>query len=213
MYQPDSKKSPVEKFEWRQLQFARAKLKTAVNNGGFFAGFGIVAIVELQIRDNKTNPIPTPLLIFYGIITVSFICIHLTSLMMASCLLPYVDMIAESEMDDINTIRDSPHVRFHRSIVIGWWMSNMIGPGMFFILIVTIFWTKFWELGDWSKDKPGKQMAFYSCITLAIYVPLLLATVVVLRRRLHDFSRIRLLRSKRYSAIRIKKCRIEDSYI
>lgn len=79
-----------EKLEYRQLLYDKSKLKTSHENSGFFAGFGLVALVEINLDDT----LPYSLLIFYGLITVTLTSVHMIILMTSSCLLPHVERVS-----------------------------------------------------------------------------------------------------------------------
>lgn len=143
---------------WRRLQLSRAKLKTSTKNSALLAGFAMIAMVELQLNDEEDNPIPLGLLIFFGVTTTLLIAVHLSALMISSCILPHIDAIALSEERDLQSINDSPHDRMSLFVEVSWIFSNIIGILLFLTEIGALCWVKFWELGA-PKGEPGKKTA------------------------------------------------------
>lgn len=54
----------------------------------------MVAMVELQLNNSQDHPVPTWLLMVFGVCTVLLVSTHLLALMISTCISPYVDAIA-----------------------------------------------------------------------------------------------------------------------
>ena len=163
---PNEAKSVAASNAWRRLQLARAKLKTSTKNAALLAGFAMIPLVEMevssffyflkvfshsespQISDCHQNPVPLPLLITFGVVTTLLVAVHLSALMIASCILPHIDAVALSEERDIESINDSPHDKMVFFIEISWIFSNIIGIVLFLSEIGLLTWVKFWQIGD-----------------------------------------------------------------
>lgn len=153
-------------FEWRKFQFVRAKLKTSSRISGFFAAFGIVAVVEVSLKNEDDNPIPTSLLMFFGLSTVLLLVIHLTALVISSCILPQMDVVAECEEVSLQAIAASPHKRMAFFVQVSWYGSTGLGIVLFFLQLIAIAWAKFWEIGT-NQGRYGKWTAFAATLCLA----------------------------------------------
>ena len=178
---------------WRRLQLSRAKLKTSTKNSALLAGFAMIAMVELSLEDDEQNPIPLPLLIFFGVITTLLVSIHLSALMISSCILPHIDAIALSDERDLESINDSPHDKMHIFIETAWIFSNILGIVLFLFEIGALAWVKFWELGT-PNGKPGKKTAIAASAILLLAISFFLFYVVYFYKQLadHNFRRSRL---------------------
>lgn len=183
------------KSSWRRLQLARAKLKTSTKNSALLAGFAMVPMVELSIQDDEDDPIPLSILISFGIITTALVAVHLSAVMIASCILPYIDSIAlsETESSDKESIQDSPHDKMHIFIEISWIFSNILGLILFLVEIILLTWVKFWQIGSGDGNEPGKKVAIASTITLIICIGFFIWFTIYFYRFLadHEYDRFK----------------------
>lgn len=178
---------------WRKLQLSRAKLKISTKNSALLAGFAMIAMVELQLNDEEDNPIPLAMLIFFGVTTTLLIAVHLSALMISSCILPHIDAIALCEERDLDSINDSPHEAMHMFIEVSWIFSNILGIVLFLTEIGALCWVKFWELGT-PKGRPGKETAVAASVVLVLAIGFLIFYAFYFYKQLadHNFERSKL---------------------
>lgn len=180
---------------WKRLQLARAKLKMSNKNSALLAGFAMVPMVELSIQDDEDDPIPLSILMTFGVITTALVAVHLSAVMIASCILPYIDSIALSETESSanESIQDSPHDKMHIFIEISWIFSNIIGLILFLVEIILLTWVKFWQIGSGDGNEPGKQVAVASTITLLICIAFFIWFAVYFYHSLadHEYERFK----------------------
>ena len=53
-----------------------------------------VAMVEMQVNNDGTNPVPTALLITFTVCTTLLVSVHMLALMISTCILPNVEAVA-----------------------------------------------------------------------------------------------------------------------
>ncbi|KAI1301695.1 Protein orai-2 [Halotydeus destructor] len=172
---------------WRRLQLTRAKLKTSTKNSALLSGFAMVAMVELSLQDDEKNPIPLSLLILFGVTTTLLVAVHLTALMISSCILPHIEAIANSDERDIESINDSPHDRLRVFVEFSWIASNVVGIILFLTEIGVLCWVKFWEQGSPNGD-PGKKTALAATIVLGVAILFFLFYAVYFYRILSEHN-------------------------
>lgn len=80
------------------LQLNRSKLKAASRTSSVLAGFAMVAMVEMQFNNdyNNNQSLPEILLVMFSLCSTALVSVHVLSLMIATCLLPFIEAIANS---------------------------------------------------------------------------------------------------------------------
>ncbi|KAI6177653.1 hypothetical protein M3Y97_00931300 [Aphelenchoides bicaudatus] len=143
-----------EKYRY---DLSKAQLKASSRTSALLAGFAMVALVELQYE--KTTP--HWLFILLAIVTTLLVSVHLLSLMISTCLLPYIEANGCTQ--------DSPHIRLSNYIELSWIFSTCIGLILFLLEIVIIFIIKF--------DVVEFPLGGY--ITTALLVPVLIVFAIL----------------------------------
>lgn len=109
-------------LSWRRLQLSRSKLKQSAKTSALFAGFAMVAMVEVSFNNDPENPVPPPLLVLFGVCTTSLVSVHILSLIISTCILPSVESIALLECKE--AVHDSPHERLKFFVDLSWTLSR-----------------------------------------------------------------------------------------
>ncbi|KAI1290198.1 Calcium release-activated calcium channel protein 1 [Halotydeus destructor] len=170
--------------KWRKLQMYRSKLKASIRISALLCGFGMVAIVEVSVVKSANNPIPTGLLIAFGVVSVLLVFVHLFALMISTCILPNVDKIALSEERDVDAIDDSPHKKLRFFVHLSFILSNVIGIGLFLVMVAICVWAKFWALGNFNRGRDGKITAVASSSILLIFLVFIACILCSLKNKL-----------------------------
>jgi len=131
------------------------KLKQTVETSGFFAAFGIVATVEVQLKNEADNPISPTILMMFGITTTTIVCIYLTSLVMSTYLLPEATVFVKCQDQEVYETPTILSTAKKLSVNFAWILSMICGMSLFFVQLMLIAWVKWWELGA-KKHNIGK---------------------------------------------------------
>ena len=165
---------------WASFQLCRSRLKTASNNSAFFAGFGIISIVEGNLGKDDEHPLPDPLVYYLAITSVLQVAVHLMIILIGNCIIPHIDAAAEycesyHELIEI----ESPHAQMKSIIDVAWIVSTTIGTILFMIQLISVVISKYWQYSgigspDYSDiydlSSQGKLFGFVSAVILALTI-------------------------------------------
>ncbi|KAM7538387.1 hypothetical protein Aperf_G00000068613 [Anoplocephala perfoliata] len=133
----------------RKLQLSRAKLKSSSRASALLSGFAMVAMIELTIEQDEENPIPEALLITFSGFASLLIVVHITALLISTCILPQLESyISICESSDGNI--DTPYEKVRWYIEMSWVFSTALGMLLFLVVVVLANWVKFWNISKWS---------------------------------------------------------------
>ncbi|KAM3174752.1 hypothetical protein ACTXT7_009904 [Hymenolepis weldensis] len=133
----------------RKLHLSRAKLKASSRASALLSGFAMVAMIELTIEQDEVNPIPEALLIAFTAFASLLIVVHITALLISTCILPQLEFyisICESSEGSI----DTPYEKVRWYIEMSWVFSTALGMLLFLVVVVLACWVKFWNISKWS---------------------------------------------------------------
>nr|CUU97512.1 pyridine nucleotide disulfide oxidoreductase [Hymenolepis microstoma] len=133
----------------RRLHLSRAKLKASSRASALLSGFAMVAMIELTIEQDEVNPIPEALLIAFTAFASLLIVVHITALLISTCILPQLECyisICESSDGSI----DTPYEKVRWYIEMSWVFSTALGMLLFLVVVVLACWVKFWNISKWS---------------------------------------------------------------
>jgi hypothetical protein len=98
-----------------KVSLNKAQLKQASGTSALMAGFGLVALIELDVPrgiDGQTYTLQdNPIVIIFGLVTSITVFVHLLALMIATCIYPHVDSIqrdVERRTDRIRAESEAP---------------------------------------------------------------------------------------------------------
>lgn len=186
---------------WASCQLSRSRLKTASNNSAFFAGFGIISIVEVISESGDEHPLPDPLLYYLAITSVLQVAVHLMIILIGNCIIPHIDAAVEycesyHELIEI----ESPHAQMKSIIDVAWIVSTTIGTILFMIQLISVVISKYWQYSgigspDYSNiydlSSQGKLFGFVSAVILALTIVIAIIYFIYLYRELESFMRDR----------------------
>lgn len=192
---------------WTSFQLSRSRLKTASNNSAFFAGFGIISIVEVKLGNDDEHPLPDLLLYYLAITSVLQAAVHLMIILIGNCIIPHIDAAAEycesyHELIEI----ESPHAQMKNIIDVAWIISTTIGTILFMIQLISVVISKYWQYSgigspDYSDiydlSSQGKLFGFVSAVILVLTIVIAIIYFIYLYRELESFTRNRFRMKKK----------------
>ncbi|XP_065556488.1 calcium release-activated calcium channel protein 1-like isoform X2 [Artemia franciscana] len=122
---------------WTQLHLANTQLKLVSQMSALMAGFGMVAMVEISIRED----IPDELSVAFATITSLFVMVHSLALIISTCIRPHTSTISESVK--LNLTEYSPLEIFGGYIQFAWTLSTVVGTVLFILEVSMLCWMQF----------------------------------------------------------------------
>ena len=107
--------------EIQDFSLRRAKLKAVNRTSALLAGFAMVAMVEVQIDDGIDYP--NFLLVLFSCVTTLLVVVHLSALMISTCMIPNVELYKEFED---RAIYKAPDEHFKVHIEVAWVLSTRV---------------------------------------------------------------------------------------
>lgn len=192
---------------WASFELFRSRLKTASKNSAFFTGFGIISIVEVNLGNDDSHPLPDPLVYYLAITSVLQVAVHLMIILIGNCTIPHIDAAAEycesyHELIEI----ESPHAQMKSIIDVAWIISTTIGTILFMIQLISVVINKYWQYSsigspDYSDiydlSSQGKLLGFVPAVILALTIVIAIIYFIYLYRELESFMRDRFRMKKR----------------
>ena len=89
---------------------------------------GTTTLSENQLEDRSEDPIPIELILAFVIVMTLAVISHLGALLIASFMLPIMDVIYETGGEDMDL---SPHTCMPLMVEISWILSNVVGILLF----------------------------------------------------------------------------------
>lgn len=182
--------SSIDITQFRNLQFERMRLKTATRNSAFFAGFGIIGIVEITTNKEYENQLPIAIWYYFALSTTLLSGFHLFAVLISSCLLPHIDKSCLDEVMTESDFRDSPHIKMSPLIFIAWICANVIGLIMFFLQLIAIVWVKYWEVGI-KRGTSGKRTAAAASAFLLFFLSVFVFIILRIKYLLEQHTKER----------------------
>ncbi|XP_046840936.1 protein orai-3-like isoform X2 [Xenia sp. Carnegie-2017] len=126
---------------WRKLFLRKGKLRASSRTSALMSGFAMVAMVEIQFKDN----VPSGLVIAFSVLTTLLISIHVFALMISVCILPNLDSFASSYNVNNKNVDNSLHEEMHYYIETAWLFSTGLGTLLFLAEVAIIAWVQFYN--------------------------------------------------------------------
>ncbi|XP_063934159.1 protein orai-2-like [Zophobas morio] len=127
------------------LQFLTSKLKNSATTSALFAGFAMIALVEVDIKGGE----PQLLTIIFATLTSLLIFFHLIALLISTCLIPTaegLESFIQPEHFSIptNSMKET-FIKLTRSYInTAWLFTTVLGTFFFMAEIIVLAWLKFY---------------------------------------------------------------------
>ncbi|KAF4518549.1 hypothetical protein B566_EDAN004293 [Ephemera danica] len=141
---PNGELTPLG-WRWHRLYLSSARLEVASATSELFAGFVMLALVEMQI--NFPCTVPDVAWALFAANTTALVGLNIMALTATTCVLPDVSVIPRlAPCTSPRLLRESPHERLRSLVRLVWAAANFLGLALFFVEITLVAWVKFWDL-------------------------------------------------------------------